>query len=154
MRVCVWRLRLGGVIRGTRATTQCTVWISRCFLVSPGRFCESGMMCIVWRERFSGERRPVFIAGVRPSAMVMKAPPQPRSSARAVACRVLPPVFVYKPADVFALACILMCWRILPSSTQCLFCTVKQDSVVLCLIQYVQSLTLEAVLKRLMCNKE
>lgn len=79
--VCVYCLvfKTGGIL-GTRATTQCTVWISRCFLVSPGRFCERGMMCIVRRERFSDERRPVFIAGVRPSAMVMKAAPQPRSS--------------------------------------------------------------------------
>lgn len=51
-----------GTVHG--ATAQSTVWISRCFLVSPGRFCERGMMCIVWRESFSGESRPVFIAGV------------------------------------------------------------------------------------------
>lgn len=86
--------KAGGIL-GT--PTQCTVWISRCFLVSAGRFCERGMMCIVWRERFSGESRPVFIAGVRPSAMAMKATPQPGSSARAAACRILPPMFVYKP---------------------------------------------------------
>lgn len=51
-----------------------------------GRFCEKGMMCIVWRERFTSESRSLFIGGVRPSAMVMKAAPQPRSSARVVAC--------------------------------------------------------------------
>lgn len=67
-------------------------------------------MCIVWRESFSGETWPVFIAGVRPGAMVMKAAlTAPRSSARAAARpRVL---FVYKPADVFVLACIFMCFE-------------------------------------------
>lgn len=34
-------------------------------------------MCIVWREQFCGGRGAVFIAGVRATAMVMKAGLQP-----------------------------------------------------------------------------
>lgn len=80
--------RAAGIL-ATLATAQCAVWISRCFLVSRGSFCERGMMCIVSGQKLSAERRPLLIAGVRPSAMVMKAASLPRSSARAVACRVV-----------------------------------------------------------------
>lgn len=86
--VCVWLVFSGGGILGTQATTQCSVWISAYFRVLLGRFCERGMTCIVWRERLSAEGWLVFIAGVRPTTIVMKAGPQPRSSACAVACQV------------------------------------------------------------------
>lgn len=79
-------------------TTQCTVWISRCFLVSSGLFCERRMMCMVLCESFSGESQSVFIAGIRISAVAMKAspcggnvnfhyPPQHQPFTHAVACK-------------------------------------------------------------------
>lgn len=124
-RVCVWLVFSGGGILGTQATTQCSVWISACFRVLLGRFCERGMMCIVWRERLSAEGWLVFIAGVRPTTIVMKAGPQPRSSACAVACQALPTVFVYKSADVIVLACVWMCLRSVWLSTWCTVCSMK-----------------------------
>lgn len=65
------RKRSEGIL-GTRASAQWTVLVSRCFLVSLGRFCERGMMCILCRGRLSRERWPVFIAVLRLSDMVMK----------------------------------------------------------------------------------
>lgn len=99
VRLCL-ALRAGG-IRGT--TTQCSLDF-KVFPGVSGWFFEKGMMCIVWRERFTSESRSLFIAGVRPSVMVMKAAPQSRSSVCVVAGWILPPVFVCKTA-VFWRAC-------------------------------------------------
>lgn len=90
---------------GTRASAQWTVWVSRCFLVSLGRFCERGMMCILCRGRLCSGRWPVFIAGLRLSDMVMKAGVQLRSTAPRCRPSSPAPTFVSVCVDVFVLEC-------------------------------------------------